>query len=260
MHRTLHDVAFAWKPAWTARVLARVQDTGDRFAADEILTILSAGEAGLKVDDVCAAADIPIETYYTWKAKYRGLTPAKVRDLRRREQRIRRATAVSLAAVVVVAIGAPCAFLVARGTRASASVPSSVAASVSPPAPTSTIPTPPVSEPDERVGRVINQEQPVVINQEQPVPVAHEVGTDGIVASRSPGFAVQIAALPDLQEARRTIEQLTAAGYPAFLSPTTVGQVLLYRVRVGPLKTRRLAEDVAGRLQHEGYPTPWITK
>ena len=88
MHRTLHDVAFAWKPAWTARVLARVQGTGDRFAADEILTILSAGEAGLKVDDVCAAADIPIETYYTWKAKYRGLTPAKVRDLRRREQRI----------------------------------------------------------------------------------------------------------------------------------------------------------------------------
>jgi cell division septation protein DedD len=252
MHRTLHDVAFAWKPAWTARVLARVQGTGDRFAADEILTILSAGEAGLKVDDVCAAADIPIETYYTWKAKYRGLTPAKVRDLRRREQRIRRATAVSLAAVVVVTIGAPCAFLVARGTRTSASAPSSVAASVSPPAPTSAIPTQPVSEPDQSAGPVINQEQPV--------PVAQEISADEIEASRSPGFAVQIAALPDLQEARRTIEQLTAAGYPAFLSPTTVGQVSLYRVRVGPLKTRRLAEDVAGRLVHEGYPTPWITK
>lgn len=251
MRRTLQHVAFAWKPAWAARVLARVQGTGDRFPADEILTILSAGEAGLKVGDVCAAADIPIETYYTWKAKYRGLTPAKVRDLRRREQRIRRATAVSLAAVVAVTIGAPCAFLVDRWTRTSASAPSSVAASVSPPAPTSTIPTPPVSEPD--------QSAEPVVNQEQPVAVAQEVGTNGIDASRSPGFAVQIAALPDLQEARRTLERLTAAGYPAFLLPTTVGQVSLYRVRVGPLKTRRLAEDVAGRLQHEGYPTPWIT-
>ena len=259
MRRTLHDVAFAWKPAWIARVLARVQGTGDRFTADEILTILSAGEAGLKVDDLCAAADIPIETYYTWKAKYRGLTPAKVRDLRRREQRIRRATAVSLAVVVGVTIGAPCAFLVARWTRADASALSSVAVAVSSPAPTSPaptspIPTQPVSEPDESAGHVSNQEQPL--------PVAQEVIAEGegIDASRSPGFAVQIAALPDLKEARRTIEQLTAAGYPAFLSPTTVGQVSLYRVRVGPLKTRRLAEDVAGRLQHEGYPTPWITK
>src|SRR5262245_31927449 len=128
MRRSLHDVVFAWKPAWTARVLARLQDTADRFPADEILTILSAGEAGLKVNDVCAAAGIPIETYYTWKAKYRGLTPAKVRDLRRREQRIRRATVISLAAAVVVTVGAPCAVLVTRWTTRSASAAPNVAA------------------------------------------------------------------------------------------------------------------------------------
>jgi cell division septation protein DedD len=218
---------------------------------------------------VCAAADIPVEMYYRWKAKYRGLTPAKVRDRRRREQIVRRATAVSFAAAVVVTIGAPCAFLVARWTRGSASAVPDVAASVAapaasvappaavvvPPAPTSAPSAQPVSQADQSSGHVVAQDPPV-----QVAPLAQEVGADDVDVSRSSGFAVQIAALPDLQEARRSVERLTAAGYPAFLSPTSVGQVSLYRVRVGPLKTRRLAEDVAGRLEHEGYPTPWITK
>jgi len=265
-HWTLHDVAFALKPAWAARVLARVQDTADRFPADEILTILSAGEAGLKVNDVCAAAGIPIETYYTWKAKYHGLTPAKVRDLRRREQRIRRATVVSLVAAVVVTVGALCAVFVTRWTTRSASAAPNVAASVpnvasavSPPAPAPVPPTQPASQVDQSAGRVIDQTQPVPV-QDQPVPVAQDMTADEVDASRLSGFAVQIAAVPDLQEARRAIAQLTAAGYTAFLLPTTAGQVSLYRVRVGPLKTRRLAEDIAERLQRDGYPTLWITK
>jgi cell division septation protein DedD len=266
MRRTLQDVVFAWKPTWTARIRARVQDAGSRFTADEILTILSAGEAGLKVEDVCAAADIPVEMYYRWKAKYRGLTPAKVRDRRRREQIVRRATAVSFAAAVVVTIGAPCAFLVTRWTTRSASAAPNVAASVpnvapavSPPASTPVPPTQPASQVDQSPERDIDQKPPVPV-QNQPAPVAQEITGDEVDTSRLNGFSVQIAAVPDLQEARRAIAQLTGAGYPAFLLPTTVGQVSLYRVRVGPLKTRRLAEDVAERLQHEGYPTPWITK
>ena len=88
----------------------------------------------------------------------------------------------------------------------------------------------------------------------------HEAGPDEVEASQLSGYSVQVAALPDMQEARRTVAQLTAAGYPAFLAPRTVDQVTLYRVRVGPIKTRRLAEDMSNRLEHEGYRTPWITK
>ena len=74
------------------------------------------------------------------------------------------------------------------------------------------------------------------------------------------GYVVQVAAVPDLQEARAVLEQLAEAGYPAYLTATIVDQVELYRVRVGPLKSRPAAEEVARRLEREGHRAPWVTK
>jgi cell division septation protein DedD len=74
------------------------------------------------------------------------------------------------------------------------------------------------------------------------------------------GYVVQVAAVPNLQEARAVLEQLAEAGYPAHLTAKTVDRVELYRVRVCPLKSRPAAEEVARRLEREGHRAPWVTK
>ena len=106
MRRLLTGAAFGWGPGWTARALALFRADDDRFTDEEILMILRAGEAGLKLADVCAAGGIRMVTYYVWKAKYNGLTPSEVRDRRRRERRKRRATMAAFAALVVLSVGA----------------------------------------------------------------------------------------------------------------------------------------------------------
>jgi cell division septation protein DedD len=56
------------------------------------------------------------------------------------------------------------------------------------------------------------------------------------------------------------LEQLSRAGYPVYLIPTTVNQVSLYRVRVGPFKSLQMAQHAAHRLQGEGHQAAWITR
>ena len=74
------------------------------------------------------------------------------------------------------------------------------------------------------------------------------------------GYSVQVAAVPDLEEARTLLEQLSRAGYPAYLSTTPTNQIRLYRVRVGPFKAGQTAQQIARRLEREGHHDPWITK
>jgi cell division septation protein DedD len=74
------------------------------------------------------------------------------------------------------------------------------------------------------------------------------------------GYAVQVAAVPDLEEARTLREQLIRAGYPVYLTTTTINQVRLYRVRVGPFPAKQTAQQAARRLVIQGYHAPWITK
>jgi cell division septation protein DedD len=69
-----------------------------------------------------------------------------------------------------------------------------------------------------------------------------------------------VAAVPDLREARAILDQLSEAGHPAYLIAKTVDHVVLYRVRVGPLKSRAEADNVVRRLEHEGHQAPWITR
>jgi DedD protein len=73
------------------------------------------------------------------------------------------------------------------------------------------------------------------------------------------GFSVQVAAFPDPEEARTLSEQLGRAGYSAYLTTATVNQVRYHRVRVGPFQTRQAAQQVAQRLETQGYQPPWIT-
>jgi cell division septation protein DedD len=76
----------------------------------------------------------------------------------------------------------------------------------------------------------------------------------------APGYSVQVAAVRELEDARTLSEQLNRAGYHAYLTTATVKQVRYHRVRVGPFQTRQTAQQVAQRLETQGYPAPWITK
>jgi cell division septation protein DedD len=73
-------------------------------------------------------------------------------------------------------------------------------------------------------------------------------------------YAVQIAAVPGEGEAEQLLDWLAREGYSAYLEPTTTGRGRLLRVRVGPLPSLDVAQDVAGRLGKAGYATSWITE
>jgi cell division septation protein DedD len=262
----LKGFAFAWKPGWITRALASLQAGDDHVTDEEILTILRAGEAGMKIEDLCHAGDIPVETYYTWRAKFGGLTPAKVRALRQREKTNRRLAVAALAALVALSIGVPGLLMVSRrgASAAASSVPAAPAATTAPgavAAPAATAPAP------QAAAAVQGAEAAGATAPGSTAPAPPAAATQVKAEAfeiRDPGdldgYSVQIAALPDLNEAREALAALAAAGYQAYLAPRKVDAVEMYRVRVGPLKTRLLAEEVAARLQREGHGTPWITR
>lgn len=53
-----------------------------RFTEEQIIKILEEGRAGMKVPDLCRKYGISDATYYTWKAKYSGMTVSEAKRLR----------------------------------------------------------------------------------------------------------------------------------------------------------------------------------
>jgi putative transposase len=273
MRRRLTAAAFGWRPGWTSRALALFRADDDRFTDEEILTILRAGEAGLKLADVCAAGGIRVDTYNDWKAKYSGLMPSEVRSRRLRERRRRRVTMAAFAAMLVFSVVAAGTLLGIRNASQSLKAPVNPPGNPVRPQPMApaAIVTSPVPAPNLQSAAAAGHalQSPAV---QPPVQVADAVEPVGLRASASGvnagdietadpnGYVVQVAAVPNLQEARAVLEQLTEAGYPAHLTAKIVDRVELYRVRVGPLKSRPMAEEVARRLEREGHRAPWVTK
>jgi cell division septation protein DedD len=75
-----------------------------------------------------------------------------------------------------------------------------------------------------------------------------------------PGFAVQVAALREADEAEAIVKRLAGKGYPAYVVAPVKGEPAVYRVRVGKFKERREADTVAARLQKEEQFKPWIVR
>lgn len=75
-----------------------------------------------------------------------------------------------------------------------------------------------------------------------------------------PGFAIQVAALREPEEADAIVKRLAGKGYPAYVVTPAKGQPSVYRVRVGKFKERREADTVAARLQKEEQFKPWIVR
>ena len=75
-----------------------------------------------------------------------------------------------------------------------------------------------------------------------------------------PGFAIQVAALREPDEAAAIVKRLAGKGYPAYVVAPSRGEAPIYRVRVGKFKERREADSVAARLQKEEQFKPWIVR
>ncbi|MGE3706156.1 MAG: SPOR domain-containing protein [Vicinamibacterales bacterium] len=294
MSRSFSDLTFAWRSGWFTRISTGAKVDDARFSDEDVLTILRAGESGLKVEALCAAGGIPIETYYVWKAKYTGLSPLDLRARRQRERQ--KARTLKLSATVL-----PTALIVAAVLYGLART-STTSASASPASQTVTIPPAVAARPaaaaraprttqkktqtsttegtglaDQAIRAEANPTGPAVKVETAPAvkpkngaskaeppapPSARRPSVDAAeIASADPnGPSVQVAAVPSLEDARVALERLASLGYPAHMTTRVVNQTEMYRVRVGPLKSRAVAEDVARKLERDGFPSPWITK
>jgi putative transposase len=276
MSRLWSGTASGWGPELTNRVLSLFR-TDARFTDEEILMILYAGEGGLNLAEVCAAGGIRVATYFSWQAKYNGLTPAEVRRRRQQERKRRRGT--TAAVVAAVSVGGV-ALLMGIPSLSLSHTPSALAdhnpltSRSTAPMATVTLPGPApnrhAAAPAAAVVAVpaiaapaVHQSLPAQAPAVQPVVAAVVVprkNAEDIKTSAPGGYAVQVAAVPDLREARAVLEQLGDAGYQAYLTATTVDRVELYRVRVGPFKSRPVAEEMARRLERDGHRAAWVTK
>jgi len=74
-------------------------------------------------------------------------------------------------------------------------------------------------------------------------------------------YTIQVAALKDSLHARAVVEELTIAGFAAYLvQPPRTHPDRRYRVRVGRYGTRASADETAGRLSARLGNTVWITR
>ena len=55
---------------------------GSRFTEEQIVAILKEQEAGAKTADLCRKHEISSATFYSWKAKYGGLSVSEAKRLR----------------------------------------------------------------------------------------------------------------------------------------------------------------------------------
>ncbi len=80
------------------------------------------------------------------------------------------------------------------------------------------------------------------------------------VATAESGFAIQVAALRERDEADVIMKRLAGKGYPAYVVAPAKGAPSVFRVRVGKYTERREADTVAARLQKEEQFKPWIVR
>jgi len=252
------SAALGWQLGWHTRTSARFPAGDKQFTDEDILTILRAGDAGMRAADLCAALDIPVQMYYVWKVKYSGLTPS---ELRRRRRRERSRTAVALSALAVAVLGPGYALIATRSVAPAQQAPANTPQTQPPVAPVITMPSP-ASEPSlHSVARPDDASAGTSVERLVGRGASGTwVDSEDNERGEPDGYSVQVAAVPDLQEARALLEQLVGAGYSGHLTRKTVDQVEFYRVRVGPLESHLLAEDVARRLQRGGHRALWITK
>jgi DedD protein len=83
----------------------------------------------------------------------------------------------------------------------------------------------------------------------------------GPVGRPVPGeWAVQVAALNARPEAEAVAKRLSSKGYAAYVVTPGDGTPSVFRVRIGPFRTRREADSTAAKLEKEEQIKPWVTR
>ncbi|NNF66438.1 MAG: SPOR domain-containing protein [Gammaproteobacteria bacterium] len=95
-----------------------------------------------------------------------------------------------------------------------------------------------------------------------PVPAAvqNEAPAPAVALARAKGnWAVQVGSFSSESNARRLIEHLREADYPAFMVRNVVAGRVMFRVRVGPEVDRDRAEALAERLRSDRQKTQIVS-
>ena len=121
-----------------------------------------------------------------------------------------------------------------------------------PPAPPDTPPTP-----KSETAAAPPASAPPVAAKTAPAPVTAPAASPEPAGA---GFAIQVAALREREEADVIVKRLAGKGYPAYVVTPAKGAPSVFRVRVGKFKDRREADTVAARLQKEEQFKPWIVR
>lgn len=95
----------------------------------------------------------------------------------------------------------------------------------------------------------------------KPTPPAARAATAAVSTEPAgAGFAIQVAAIREREEADAMVKRLAGKGYPAYVVAPAKGAPTVFRVRVGKYNDRREADTVAARLQKEEQFKPWIVR
>lgn len=57
-----------------------------RFTEEQIIKVLDEVKSGMKVEEVCRKHGVAVPTYYTWKAKFSGMSVSDAKKLRALEE------------------------------------------------------------------------------------------------------------------------------------------------------------------------------
>jgi len=122
--------------------------------------------------------------------------------------------------------------------------------------------TPPADATPEASKAVPSPGPAKVIDAPVPAPVAEP--KPSAPAAKSPpavrgGFSVQVGAFGSEATARKLVNELQAAGFPAYISPLARSGKTLHRVRVGPAADRAEADKLASRLKARGLPVSVVS-
>lgn len=115
-------------------------------------------------------------------------------------------------------------------------------------------PAPPV------VAQIPPPPPPVQEATEEKPPKAVKAPVKAVAEPAAGSVVIQVFASPEKNEANRIKDRLLKGGQSAYLSPVTVGGRVLYRVRIGPFKSKADAQKTADQVRRGYQLDTWVTQ
>jgi cell division septation protein DedD len=256
----LQDVASVERETtWRDAFLASLGPKDRHISDEEIFVILNSDIEHDTAAELFAAKGVTLPMYCVWKSKYHHLDLDQLREVRRMELWRTRAIVGIVLAAAVVAVGG-ILFVIARAVRPQVTTSAQVRSLVDAHPTTKSVVAyaSALQAAEVAAGPEIPPAKDTPPTTDTPPP-NDTPRLDGLPADpEHGGYKIQVAARPTLQEARALQDQLTSAGYLAYLLPANVGKTDVFRVRVGPFDTLEEAQKIASQLRRNGYNDAWI--